>query len=68
MTVLVAVNGEQRTVPVGTTLGQLVATVTGLPAGIAAAVNSEIVPRRAWDGMALRDGDRVEVVTAVQGG
>jgi thiamine biosynthesis protein ThiS len=26
------------------------------------------VPRRAWPGTPLQDGDQVEVVTAVQGG
>jgi sulfur carrier protein len=36
--------------------------------GVAAAVNGEVVPRSSWAGTVLRDGDRVEVVTAVQGG
>ena len=44
------------------------ATVTRQASGVAAAVNGEVVPRRSWAGAALRDGDRVEVVTAVQGG
>jgi sulfur carrier protein len=47
---------------------QVVATVTGQPSGVAAAVNGEVVPRRAWPGTPLQDGDQVEVVTAVQGG
>jgi sulfur carrier protein len=49
-------------------VAQVVATVTGQPSGVAAAVNGEVVPRRAWPGVPLRDGDQVEVVTAVQGG
>jgi len=64
----VTVNGETREVAPGTTVDQLVAAVTGLPAGVAAAVNGEIVPRRSWAAVPLRDRDRVEVVTAVQGG
>ena len=36
--------------------------------GVAVAVNGAVVPRRAWPGTLLRDGDQVEVVTAVQGG
>jgi thiamine biosynthesis protein ThiS len=36
--------------------------------GIAVAVNGEVVPRSAWAGHALRDGDRVEILTAAQGG
>jgi sulfur carrier protein len=35
---------------------------------VAAAVNGDVVPRRAWAATPLRDGDQVEVVTAVQGG
>lgn len=31
-------------------------------------VNGEVVPRGSWAGAALRHGDQVEVVTAVQGG
>lgn len=36
--------------------------------GVAVAVNGEVVPRAAWAACALRDGDQVEVLTAVQGG
>jgi len=68
MTVQVTVNGEPLEVPAGMTVGQVVATVTELATGVAAAVNGEVVPRRSWAGMLLGDGDRVEVVTAVQGG
>jgi len=62
------VNGESREAPDGATMAQVVATVTGQTAGVAAAINGEVVPCRAWPGTALRDGDQVEVVTAVQGG
>jgi sulfur carrier protein len=68
VTVEVTVNGQPREIPAGTTLGHLVATVTELTTGVAAAVNGEVVPHRSWAGTLLGDGDRVEVVTAVQGG
>jgi sulfur carrier protein len=68
MTVRVTVNGTPREVPAGTSVSQLVATVTELATGVAAAVNGEVVPRRSWPGTLVRDGDQVEVVTAVQGG
>ena len=68
MSVRVTVNGEARELPAGTTVAELVAAVTELTAGVAAAVNGEVVPRRCWAGTKLRDGDQVEVVTAVQGG
>jgi sulfur carrier protein len=38
------------------------------PHGIAVAVNDEVVPRADWPRYPLGDGDRVEIVTAVQGG
>lgn len=38
------------------------------PVGVAAAVNDRVVPRSAWATTELCAGDRVEIVTAVQGG
>jgi sulfur carrier protein len=64
----VAVNGERRRLPVGLTLDRLVATLTVAPAGVAAAVNEDVIPRSRWAATPLGDGDRVEVLTAVQGG
>jgi sulfur carrier protein len=49
-------------------MAQAVAELTSEAAGVAAAVNGDVVPRRAWAATPLRDGDQVEVVTAVQGG
>ncbi|MFJ2743975.1 sulfur carrier protein ThiS [Streptomyces sp. NPDC087440] len=67
-TLNVSVNGEGRAVSPGTTLGDLVATLTRAHAGVAAALNETVVPRGRWAATALGDGDRVEVLTAVQGG
>ncbi len=64
----VEVNGETRAVSEGLMLDALVATLTAAPSGVAAAVNETVVPRGAWRTTALRGGDRVEVLTAVQGG
>ncbi|MEU6082005.1 sulfur carrier protein ThiS [Streptomyces sp. NPDC047108] len=64
----VSVNGEPRDVPAGTTLDEVVATLTTAPSGVAAALNETVVPRGQWAGTAVGDGDRVEVLTAVQGG
>ncbi|MFJ6853335.1 sulfur carrier protein ThiS [Streptomyces sp. NPDC091271] len=63
-----SVNGESRTVPAGTALDTLVAALTTAPSGVAAAVNEAVVPRGQWSATTLADGDRVEVLTAVQGG
>jgi sulfur carrier protein len=67
-TVSVSVNGESRDVPAGLTLDRLVATLSKAPAGVAAAVNETVVPRTRWPLTPLGDGDRVEVLIAVQGG
>ncbi|MBT2487084.1 sulfur carrier protein ThiS [Streptomyces sp. ISL-96] len=64
----ISVNGETREVVAGTTLGALVATLTKAPSGVAAALNETVVPRGQWDATTLGDGDRIEVLTAVQGG
>jgi len=64
------VNGEPRDLPAGAKLADAVAA-TGAPPdrpGIAVAVDGEVVPRGEWDATALEDGQRVEVVQAVQGG
>lgn len=67
-TVSLSVNGEAREIPGGLTLDRLVATLSQAPAGVAAAVNEIVVPRTQWPTTPLGDGDRVEVLTAVQGG
>ena len=49
-------------------LAEAVASVTTAPSGIAAALNDVVIPRRLWDQTLVADGDRIEIVTAVQGG
>lgn len=68
MSVSISVNGERREVAPGTALDALVRTLTPAPSGVAAAVNETVVPRTRWAATALAEGDRVEVLTAVQGG
>ncbi|MEV7546645.1 MULTISPECIES: sulfur carrier protein ThiS [unclassified Streptomyces] len=64
----ISVNGEPREIAAGTTLDAVVATLTTAPSGVAAALNETVVPRGRWPHTAVGDGDRVEVLTAVQGG
>ncbi|MEZ0066763.1 sulfur carrier protein [Streptacidiphilus sp. MAP12-20] len=66
--VRLTVNGEPRSFPTGTTLAEVVAQLSTAPSGVAAAVNEAVVPRSAWTGTTLADADRVEILTAVQGG
>jgi sulfur carrier protein len=62
------VNGAARELPGPATLADLVAELTRAAAGVAAAVNEAVVPRSAWPATELAAGDRVEILTAVQGG
>jgi sulfur carrier protein len=66
----VVLNGERRDLASDATVREAV-TATGAPSegrGVAVALDGEVVPRRLWDEVALREGQRVEVVRAVQGG
>ncbi|HKN91095.1 MAG TPA: sulfur carrier protein ThiS [Acidimicrobiia bacterium] len=64
-----SVNGSPAPLPSPATVAGLVAALPGAgPRGIAIAVNGEVVPRSAWDATGLHPGDRVEVLTAAQGG
>jgi sulfur carrier protein len=66
----VLLNGERRDLGVEATVREAVAA-SGAPRegrGVAVALDGEVVPRRLWDEVALREGQRVEVVRAVQGG
>ncbi|MFH8449973.1 sulfur carrier protein ThiS [Streptomyces fungicidicus] len=64
----VSVNGERREYAPGTALDLVVRSLTAAPSGVAAALNETVVPRARWSATALSEGDRVEVLTAVQGG
>jgi sulfur carrier protein len=68
--VRVVLNGERRELAADATVRQAV-TASGAPSegrGVAVALDGEVVPRRLWDEVELHDGQRVEVVQAVQGG
>ena len=66
----ISVNGAMTAVAHGTTVAELVAALTGdeSPRGVAVARDGAVVPRSAWPATVLTDGDRVEVLTATQGG
>ncbi|GHJ98365.1 sulfur carrier protein ThiS [Streptomyces sp. NPDC003753] len=64
----ISVNGKTREVTPGVALDAVVRSLTAAPSGVAAAVNETVVPRAQWASTSLSEGDRVEVLTAVQGG
>lgn len=64
----VIVNGEPRDVAEDATVAGVVASVTRAPSGVAVAVNGELVTRSIWASTPLHEADRLDVVTATQGG
>ena len=64
----VIINGERHQLLAPISLAQAVALLTSAQAGVAAAVNGDVVRRAVWSSTSLADGDEVEVLTAVQGG
>lgn len=64
----VIVNGRAQEVAVESTVASLVAEFSETRSGVAVALNDEVVRRGRWEETVLRDGDRLEVLTAVQGG
>jgi sulfur carrier protein len=66
--VQITLNGQAEHATDGTSLIELVRRVSDRETGIAVAVNGEVVPRSSWPATTLGEGDRVDVVTAVQGG
>jgi thiazole synthase len=67
---LVDLNGEQVELAEAATVAEAVAASGADPggAGLAVALDGEVVPRREWDSTVVREGHKVEVVAAVQGG
>lgn len=66
----IVVNGREREVPEEATVADVI-RLLGHPAegrGIAAARNGEVVNRTRWSATAIEEGDRVEILGAVQGG
>jgi sulfur carrier protein len=64
----IVVNGDLAPIPAEATVAALVAGLTAAERGVAVALNGEVVPRSAWAATGLTEGDRIEVLTAAQGG
>jgi sulfur carrier protein len=66
----VELNGRPAELPEGATVVDAIEAAAAAPngRGVAAAVDGEVVRRGDWTNTPLRDGQRVEVVMAVQGG
>lgn len=66
----VLLNGERRELPEQATVASAVEASGAEPAGdgLAVAVDGDVVPRGKWELTTLHEGQRVEVLRAVQGG
>jgi sulfur carrier protein len=64
----VSVNGDAGELADGTTVDDVVVQLGKGRRGIAVALNDEVVPRSRWSDTRLADNDRVEILTAAQGG
>ena len=66
----VVVNGDETTLSAGATVADVVASLGRAPSslGVAVAVNGEVVPRAEWSSTQVSDRDRIEVLSAAQGG
>jgi sulfur carrier protein len=64
----VLVNGEKWEVADSATVQDVLHRLGAPAKGIAVARGGEVVPRASWQDTPVRDGDEIEVLTAVQGG
>jgi sulfur carrier protein len=62
------INGQLRDLPDELSVSALLDLLGSPRAGIAVARNDRVVRRTEYDTDRLRDGDRVEIITAVAGG
>ena len=69
--ITVTVNGDERTVPDGYPLTDVLRDLEIDPeerAGVAVAINESVIRQQDWDGVTLSEDDTVEVIQAQQGG
>jgi sulfur carrier protein len=62
------INGQAQSRTGTCSVATLVAEIIAAQRGVAVAVNGTVVPRSTWAEVDLVDGDRIEVLTAAQGG
>lgn len=62
------VNGTAIDVPSGKSVAELITEYSDRTTGIAVAVNQNVLTKAEWAQTALQPGDRVEIVSATQGG
>ena len=69
--ITVTVNGDERTVPDGYPLTDVLRDLEIDPeerSGVSVAINESVIRQQDWDGVTLSEDDTVEVIQAQQGG
>lgn len=66
--IAVRVNGEPIELADGSSLASVVESRVCQTKGVATAVNQAVIPRSAWAATSLSEGDRIEILSARQGG
>ena len=69
--ITVTVNGDERTVPDGYPLTDVLRDLEIDPeeqSGVAVAINESVIRQQDWNGVTLSEDDTVEVIQAQQGG
>ncbi len=64
----ISLNGERMQTEAPTLQDLLLARGYQLGAAFACAINSAFVPRAKWPERALQPGDKIDVITPIQGG
>ena len=65
----VELNGEPTALPDGASVAAAIeASGAATRRGVAVAVDGEVVPRSEWDATRLHEGEKIEVLAAIQGG
>lgn len=67
-TMQVTINGQSENLDAETSVAALLALRGLEPRRVAVEINEELVSRRDFGETAIRDGDRIEIVTFVGGG
>jgi thiamine biosynthesis protein ThiS len=66
--VRIRVNGEERRIPAGTTIPELLSQLGVSTPRVAVERNREILPKAKYESTSLEEGDELEVVEFVGGG
>jgi sulfur carrier protein len=64
----ITINGKRTILKGETTIEDIISSVAGSTRGSAAVIDGEVLPRSTWRHTRLREGQNVDIVTAVQGG